>query len=287
MTTSGAALRAGVAGWPVEHSRSPLIHGFWLRRLAIEAVYERFPVPPGGFAGFAERIGRDGLLGVNVTVPHKEAAFAACDRRTPVAEALGAVNVLWREEGLLWGDNTDAEGFLANLDESTPEWAARARSAAVIGAGGAARAILYGLLLRGFDDIVVINRTLSRAQTLAETFGRRITAAPWQNLADALPRAEVLVNATTLGMAGQPALELDLELLPADAVVADIVYAPLRTPLIEAARDRGLRTAEGLGMLLHQAAPAFERWFGRRPEVTHELRALVEADVEAAYGGGR
>jgi shikimate dehydrogenase len=287
MTTSNDILRAGVAGWPVEHSRSPLIHGFWLKRLAIQAVYERFPVPPGGFGGFGERIGRDGLLGVNVTVPHKEAAFAACDRRTPVAEALGAVNVLWREEGLLWGDNTDAAGFLANLDESAPGWEERAGSAAVIGAGGAARAILYGLLLRGFGNIVVVNRTLSRAQALAERFGRRVTAAPWEDLADALPGVGVLVNTTTLGMVGQPALELDPETLPADAVVADIVYAPLRTPLIEAARTRGLRTAEGLGMLLHQAAPAFERWFGRRPEVTRELRALVEADVEAAYGGRR
>lgn len=287
MTTSDDRLRAGVAGWPVEHSRSPLIHNFWLKRLAIHAVYERFPVPPGGFAGFAERIGRDGLLGVNVTVPHKEAAFAVCDRRTPVAQALGAVNVLWREDGLLWGDDTDVAGFLANLDESAPGWSERPRSAAVIGAGGAARAIVYGLIQRGFVRIVLINRTLSRAEALAETFGARVAARPFGELPDALPSAEVLVNTTSLGMVGQPPLELDLEGLPADAVVADIVYAPLRTPLIESARARGLRTAEGLGMLLHQAAPAFERWFGRRPEVTGELRSLVEADVAAGYGGGR
>ena len=287
MTKSDDRMRAGVAGWPVEHSRSPLIHNFWLKRLAINAVYERFPVPPGGFAGFAGRIGRDGLVGVNVTVPHKEAAFAACDRRTRVAEALGAVNVLWREDGFLWGDNSDVAGFLANLDESAPGWAERRRSAVVIGAGGGARAIVHALLLRACVRIVLINRTLSRAQTLAETFGRRVAAAPWGELPDALPGAEVLVNTTSLGMVGQPPLELDLEGLPADAVVADIVYAPLRTPLIESARARGLRTAEGLGMLLHQAAPAFERWFGRRPEVTGELRSLVEADVAAGYGGGR
>jgi shikimate dehydrogenase len=287
MTTSGGRLRAGVIGWPVEHSRSPLIHGFWLQRFGIDAVYDRYPVPPGAFAEFASLIGRDGLVGANVTVPHKEAAFAACHRRTSVAEALGAVNLLWREDGLLWGDNTDVEGFLANLDESAPEWAQRPTSAVVIGAGGAARAILYGLLGRGFDRIALINRTLSRARTLADTFGKRVSAAPWEELGERLSGAALLVNASILGMAGEPPLELDIRSLPADAVVADIVYVPLRTPLIQAARARGLRTAEGLGMLLHQAAPAFERWFGRRPKVTSELRALVEEDVIATHGGGR
>ncbi len=281
MTIMSQRLRAGVAGWPVAHSRSPLIHGYWLERLGIEAAYERFPVPPGHFAEFAARIGADRLVGANVTVPHKEAAFSACDRRTPVAEALGAVNVLWREDGRLCGDNTDVAGFLANLDEWAPGWMERRRSAVIVGAGGAARAVAYGLAARGFERVTLINRTQSRAQTLAEAFGGPLTVAPWDRLAECLPGADLLVNTTVLGMAGQPALGLDVEALSAEAVVADIVYVPLRTPLIEAARARGLRTVEGLGMLLHQAAPAFERWFGRRPEVTPELRALIEADVEA------
>ena len=281
MIATGGRFRAGVAGWPVAHSRSPLIHGYWLERLGIDAVYQRFPVPPGGFAEFAARIGVDGLVGSNVTVPHKEAAFSACDRRTPVAEALGAVNVLWREDGLLYGHNTDVEGFLANLDESAPGWMERRRSAVVIGAGGAARAIAYGLASRGFERITLVNRTQSRAQALVDAFGGPLVVAPWDRLAEFLPGADLLVNTSVLGMAGQPALSLDIGALPQAAVVADIVYVPLRTPLIQAARARSLRAVEGLGMLLHQAAPAFERWFGRRPAVTPELRALIEADVGA------
>ncbi len=279
MTTSGGRLRAGVAGWPVEHSRSPLIHEHWLKRLGINAAYERFPVPPGAFAELAACIGKDGLVGSNVTVPHKVTAFAACDRRTPVAEALGAVNTLWREDGLLWGDNTDVAGFLANLDESAPGWDERPRLALVIGAGGAARAIVYGLVARGFEHVLLVNRTLSHAETLAKAYGDQIVAAPWDWRDAVLTGADLLVNTTVLGMVGHHALDLDVAELPTRAVVADIVYVPLRTPLIESARARGLRTAEGLGMLLHQAAPSFERWFGRLPEVTPELRALVEADV--------
>jgi shikimate dehydrogenase len=285
MTASGVRLRAGVAGWPVAHSRSPLIHGYWLERLGIDAAYERFPVPPGHFAKFAARIGADGLIGANVTVPHKETAFSACDRRTSTAEALGAVNVLWREDGRLCGDNTDVAGFLANLDESAPGWMERRRFAVVIGAGGAARGIAYGLAARGFERIILINRTQSRAQALADAFRGPLAVAPWDRLGQSLSGADLLVNTSVLGMAGQPALDLDIGALPGEAVVADIVYVPLRTPLIEAARARGLRTVEGLGMLLHQAAPAFERWFGRRPEVTPELRALIEADVEAHEAG--
>ncbi len=276
--------RAGVAGWPVAHSRSPLIHGYWLERLGIAGLYQSFPVPPGEFAAFAAGIGRDGLLGANVTVPHKEAAFAACDELTATARALGAVNVLWREDGRLWGDNTDVPGFLANLDEQAPGWSDRLDEAVVIGAGGAARAIVHGLIERGVGRIVLVNRTLSRAAALAEPYGDRVAATPWDARDAALAGADLLVNTSTLGMAGQPALDLDVAALPAHAVVADIVYVPLRTPLVEAARARGLRASEGLGMLLHQAAPAFERWFGRRPEVTPELRALVEADVTAAHG---
>ncbi len=283
--TVGGPPSAGVAGWPVKHSRSPLIHRYWLDHLHIEGRYELFPVPPGDFPKFAAGIGSDGLLGANVTVPHKEAAFAACARRTPVAEALGAVNVLWREEGHLWGDNTDVEGFLANLDKSAAGWDARRGHALVIGAGGGARAVLYALHARGFERIVIVNRTQSRAEALAQAFGGWVGVLAWSSLQDGLRGVDCLVNASTLGMAGQPALDLDIAALPAEAVVADLVYVPLRTPLIEAAGRRGLRTAAGLGMLLHQAAPAFERWFGRRPRVTPELRALIEADVMAADKG--
>ena len=283
MTTPGNRTRAGVTGWPVEHSRSPMIHGFWLNHFGIDAGYERFPVPPGAFPEFAARIGRDGLVGSNVTVPHKVAAFEACDRRTPVAEALGAVNTLWRENGLLWGDNTDVAGFLANLDESAPGWDELGRLALVIGAGGGARAIIYALFARGFEHVFLVNRTLEHAEKLAKAYGERVIAAPWDWLDLLLGGADLVVNTTVLGLEGQPPLHFDVGALPERTVVADIVYVPLRTPLIEAASARGLRTATGLGMLLHQAAPSFERWFGRRPDVTPELRALVEADVKAAH----
>jgi shikimate dehydrogenase len=285
--TETSAPRAGVAGWPIEHSRSPTIHRFWLKQLGIAGSYEKFPVPPGEFRQFATRIGEEGLVGANVTAPHKEAAFNICDRRTDVAEALGAVNTLWREGGRLWGDNTDVAGFLANLDEATPGWDERKRFAIVIGAGGAARGIIYALVLRGFERIAVVNRTPARAQTLAQHFGDSTIAMPWRDLATESSEADLLVNASSLGMVGQPPLSVDVSVLPERAVVADAVYAPLRTPLIEAASARGLRAVGGLGMLLHQAAPAFARWFGARPVVTTALRALVEAEVVATYEARR
>jgi shikimate dehydrogenase len=279
----GVALRAGVVGWPIEHSRSPTIHRYWLQELGLPGSYEKFAVRPVEFRSFVDKIGEDALVGANVTAPHKEAAFNACDARTPVAEALGAVNTLWREDGQLWGDNTDVAGFLANLDEATPGWDEARKLAVVIGAGGAARAIVYALLSRGFERVAIVNRTPARAEALAAHFGGSTTAVPWADLANELGRADLLVNASTLGMIGQPALTIELSALPEHAVVTDAVYVPLRTPLIEAANARGLRFAEGLGMLLHQAAPAFARWFGRRPAVTPALRALVEAEVIATY----
>lgn len=278
--------RAGVCGWPVAHSRSPMIHEYWLRTHGIAGAYERFAVPPGAFPAFAASIGRDGLVGANVTVPHKEAAFAACDRLGGDAHGSGAVNTLWREDGLLWGDNTDVQGFLANLDAGAPDWRRESDTAVVVGAGGAARAIVHALLSHGLERVAIVNRTAGRAEALAARFGRRTTAAAWRELPKWLKRADLLVNATTLGMVGQGALEIDLAPMKKAAVVTDIVYIPLATPLIEAGRRHGLRTVEGLGMLLHQAAPGFERWFGVRPTVTPELRALVEADILAA-GKGR
>jgi shikimate dehydrogenase len=277
------APRAGVVGWPVAHSRSPTIHRYWLEEFGLKGSYERFAVRPAEFREFATRIGRDGLVGANITAPHKETAYALCDRRTPVADALGAVNTYWREDGQLWGDNTDVAGFLANMDESAPGWASQAKLAVVIGAGGAARAILYALISRRFERIVVVNRTQARAEALAAQFGSSTKAATWAALPAELAEADLLVNASTLGMVGQPPLTVGLSALPDRATVADAVYIPLRTPLIEAARTRGLRAVEGLGMLLHQAAPAFARWFGQQPIVTPALRALVETEVLAAH----
>ena len=279
--------RAGVVGWPIEHSRSPMIHGYWLKQLGIPGSYEKFAVRPGEFLEFADRIGEGGLVGANVTVPHKEAAFSACDARTPVAEALGAVNTLWREDGRLVGDNTDVAGFLANMDESAPGWAEQRGSAVVLGAGGAARAIVYALVQRGFERITIANRTQARAEAIAAHFGGPTTMAAWSDLPRALADADLLVNASSLGMVGQPPLVVDIGPLPERAVVADAVYVPLRTPLLESAGARGLRTVEGLGMLLHQAAPAFARWFSRKPAVTPALRALVEAEVIATLEGAR
>jgi shikimate dehydrogenase len=281
-----ASPRACVAGWPVDHSRSPLIHSYWLRKLGIDGLYGKTAVPPGQFAAFAEGIGRDGLVGANVTIPHKEAAFAACDWVSANAADLGAVNTLWRANGKLCGDNTDVAGFLDNLDEQAPEWRSETRCAIVLGAGGAARAIVRGLVSAHVDRIVIVNRTLDRADRLASQYGDDALSAPWTALPELLAGADLLVNTSSLGMAGQPALDIDLAPLHARAIVADIVYIPLETPLLAAARSRGLRIVEGLGMLLHQAAPGFERWFGVRPLVTPELRALIEDDILRAGKGG-
>ncbi len=282
---STAIPRAGVAGWPISHSRSPLIHGYWLQTLGIAGSYERFAVPPDDFAAFAQTIRDGALVGANITVPHKESAFAACDRVTANAVGLGAVNTLWREDGKLCGDNTDVRGFLANLDERAPGWSSEVRSAVVIGAGGAARAIVAGLRSRGVESITLVNRTLDRASRLAEQFGGAVEAAAFEALTVRLANADLLVNTSSLGMQGQPELAIDLKPLPPHAIVADIVYVPLRTQLIEAAAARGLRVVDGLGMLLHQAVPGFERWFGVRPIVTAQLRALIEADIPAARKG--
>lgn len=281
MSALAGAPRAGVCGWPIAHSRSPLIHGYWLHTLGVAGEYQRFAVAPEDFAAFAASIRAGELAGANVTTPHKEAAFAACDRRSAAAQASGAVNTLWREDGALCGDNTDIAGFLDSLDAEAPEWRMTTRTAVILGAGGAARAIVCALLSRGLERIVVANRTTERAEALARHFPGRTSAASWRDLPHRVAEADLLVNTTTLGMVGQGALDLDLAPLRPAAVVADIVYVPSVTELIERARARGLRAVGGLGMLLHQAAPGFERWFGVRPTVTAELRALVEADILA------
>lgn len=270
-----------IIGHPVSHSRSPLIHGYWLHQYGIDGEYGVRDVAPEDIGTFLAGFSVSGLVGGNVTVPHKEAAFRACAERDPVAQALGAVNTLWLESGRLCGANTDVHGFLANLDAAEPEWARALGEAVVLGAGGAARAIVYGLLSRGVDRVVVANRTLARAQALRDQFGSRVLPVAWRDLGGRLTGCRLLVNTTSLGMKGQPPLDIDLSALSPDAVVTDIVYVPLETPLLKAARARGLATVDGLGMLLHQAVPGFERWFGVRPTVTAELRALAIADLKA------
>jgi shikimate dehydrogenase len=277
MTERKKAPAACLIGWPAAHSRSPLIHHYWLRTLGIEGGYLIEAVPPDEFQDFVFRLSLRGFVGANVTIPHKERALAlsAPDDR---ARAVGAANTLWFQDGELRSTNTDVEGFINNLDAAAPGWDG-ASDALVLGAGGAARAVVFGLVERGFARVHLVNRTVERARALADQFGPNVHPAAWDAIADLLPRAGLLVNTTSLGMHGQPALEVDVDLLPQQAVVADLVYVPLETPLLAAARGRGLNTADGLGMLLHQAVRGFELWFGQRPQVTSELRALVEADL--------
>ena len=283
MTTTGRA--ACVIGWPVEHSRSPLIHNYWLRQYGIPGEYRRELVPAEEFAAFVKSLGARGYAGANVTLPHKEAALALSepDER---ARAVGAANTLWFDGGLR-STNTDVEGFLDNLDACAPGWDRDLKQPVVLGAGGAARAVIYGLLARGAERLVVVNRTPGRAEALQQKFGPRVRTAAWNEMGAALGDASLLVNTTSLGMQGQPALAADVARLPADAVVTDLVYAPVRTPLIAAANARGLRAADGLGMLLHQAVRGFALWFGTTPAVTPELRALVETDLRGGASGPR
>ncbi len=271
---------ACVVGWPVAHSRSPLIHGHWLEVYGLPGRYDRQAVPPEEFANFMAGFSGSGLTGANITVPHKETAFRLVARATSAAAAIQAVNTIWLEGGETAGDNTDVYGFLANLDERALGWDSRGGTAMVLGAGGAARAVLKGLLDRGFSELRVANRTMEKAQALAEAFGPVIRPVPWDRRSAALDGCVLLVNTTSLGMAGAPPLDIGLARLPADAVVTDIVYVPLQTQLLRVACEGGLTTVDGLGMLLHQAVPGFERWFGVRPEVTAELRDLIVADIE-------
>lgn len=271
--------RACIIGHPVAHSRSPLLHGHWLATLRIDGVYERRDVPPEALGDFVRNLRAHGYVGCNVTIPHKEEVLALADEVTPRARAIGAANTLWYEGDTLWADNTDVIGWLADLDDQAPGWDASPDTALVLGAGGAARAILYGLRERGFRTILITNRTPERALVLADWLGERARVLPWDERHAAVSQAGLVVNTTALGMAHQPPLDLDLTGLSPDAVVSDIVYIPLETQLLRDAQARGARTVNGLGMLLHQAAPGFERWFGRKPSVTPALRRLIENDI--------
>jgi len=271
---------ACLIGWPAAHSRSPLIHHYWLRTLGIEGGYNIEAIPPEGFAEFIMHLSAHGFAGANVTRPHKERALAL-SKPDDRARAVGAANTLWYDNGELRSTNTDVEGFINNLDACAPGWD-KVEDALVLGAGGAARAVVFGLVERGIKRVHLANRTIERARTLADQFGASVLPVAWDAVGGLLPSAGLLVNTTSLGMHGQPALELDVSLLPPDAAVADLVYVPLETQLLAAARARGLKTADGLGMLLHQAVRGFELWFGQRPDVTLELRALIEADLTKA-----
>jgi shikimate dehydrogenase len=272
---------ACIIGWPAGHSRSPIIHNYWIRQHGIAGEYRKEAVPPEQFAAFLENLGERGYVGANVTIPHKETALALSvpDER---ARAVGAANTLWRDGATLRSTNTDVEGFLGSLDASAPGWNRGLQNALVLGAGGSARAVLFGLIERGVSRIHLVNRTMDRAQALAQRFGAAVVPAPWEETHALLGSAGLLVNSTSLGMKGQPPLAIDLAQLPTNTVVADLVYVPLVTPLLAAAQARGLATADGLGMLLHQAVRGFSLWFGVKPVVTPELRALVEADLAAS-----
>ncbi|MBW8638343.1 shikimate dehydrogenase [Hoeflea sp. WL0058] len=273
---------AFVAGFPVAHSRSPMIHRYWLELYRIDGGYDAIEVRPEAFAQFLQDLaaGRTGFIGGNVTIPHKEAAFRMADFADELATELGASNTMWMEDGRLCAMNTDGYGFAANLDQAAPGWKA-GKTAAILGAGGASRAVIQTVRDSGFTTIHVVNRTLERARELADRFGDAVFAHPLPALKEVVEQADLFVNTTSLGMSGEnPLPPLYLDRLAADAVVTDIVYVPLQTPVLEQASKLGLRTVDGLGMLLHQAAPGFEKWFGKRPEVTEELKAMIVKDLE-------
>jgi shikimate dehydrogenase len=282
MIPSGRARLAGVMGWPVGHSLSPKLHGFWLERHGIDGAYVPLAVAPDDFSQALRMLPRMGFAGVNVTVPHKEAALVAVDRADPLARRIGAVNtVVVEADGALIGSNTDAYGFMENLLAGAPGWIPTSGAAMILGAGGAARAVAVALLDAGANALRVVNRTESRAEALVRDLDGAVKVVPWEHRSASLADAALLVNTTTLGMTGQPPLDLDLAALPPEAVVSDIVYTPLETALLTAARARGNPVVDGLGMLLHQARPGFAAWFGVEPEVDDALRDFVLQSLPA------
>lgn len=272
---------ACVIGWPAKHSRSPKLHGYWLKRYGIDGDYRAEEIKPEDFAAFVTHLADNGYVGANVTMPHKDMALELSEPDAR-ATAVAAANTLWLDKGRLRSTNTDVEGFIGALDAAAPGWDKRTTSALVLGAGGASRAVVYGLIERGVGEIVVANRTFDKAVALRDRFGSSIVPIRWEDIAGTLPRCQLVANTTSLGMKGQPPLDIDIAPLPAGAVVADIVYVPLRTPLLQAAEARGLATSNGLEMLLYQAVRGFELWFGVRPEVTRELYDLLAADIVGA-----
>lgn len=273
--------KAAVIGWPISHSRSPLIHGYWLKKHAIEGTYERCPVTPEDLPAFIDGLRRGDFSGCNVTVPHKEAVLKLVDDADATARAIGAANTLWMEGGRLRATNTDAHGFLANLEAAYPDWRDPPGIPLVVGAGGAARAVIHALRGAGCKNILLTNRTRARADELVDYFGDDVEALNWDIRRAGVADCSLLINTTTQGMAGQAALDVPVDALNPLSIVYDLVYVPLQTPLMRAAEARGLRILGGLGMLLHQAGVGFEHWFGAKPQVTDDLYKLVAADIEA------
>lgn len=271
--------KAFVIGHPIKHSRSPLIHGSWIAEHGVDGSYEAIDVAPEELPAFVERLRQGEFAGGNVTIPHKEAVFALCDSVDPLATTIAAVNTLVARDGKVHGFNTDFMGFLGNLDQNAPGWAKGLNRAIVLGAGGAARAILVALRERGVPEIVLLNRTPEKAEALAREISGPFVPGALSDYARYAPGAGLVVNTSSVGMHDTRFEDLDLRLLPRTALVTDIVYVPLVTPLLADARALGLRTVDGLGMLLHQAVPGFEAWFGVRPEVTPSLRAKIEATL--------
>jgi shikimate dehydrogenase len=282
MSESERFLLAGVMGWPVMHSRSPLLHGYWMKQLGLAGAYVPLAIEPAGLGAALRALRPLQFAGCNLTIPHKQAAMAFVDEVDPVGRTIGAIScVVVRPDGSLFGSNNDWYGFVENLKASVPDWRADAGPAVVLGAGGGARAVCYGLLQSGARSIRLVNRALARAQTLAADFDGRIDVLPWGERHDVISGASTVVNATSAGMVGNPPLDIRLDCLETGALVADIIYTPLETPFLAAARARGNRTVNGLGMLLHQGRPAWKAWFGIEPEVTPELRAVLEASLSA------
>ena len=275
---SEATRVACVMGWPAKQSRSPKLHGYWIKRYGIDGDYRVAEIPPEEFPAFVQGLAENGFVGGNVTMPHKDVAFALSepDER---ARAVGAANTLWLDNGKLRATNTDVEGFIGALDVNAPGWDRSTDTAIVLGAGGASRAVICGLIERGIKTIHVVNRTAAKAAAAKERFGSAVHPATWEDVPRLLNGAKLLINACSLGMKGQPELKIDLSPMAKDAVVADIVYVPLKTKLLEAAQQRGFKTSDGLDMLLYQAVRGFTLWFGKKPEVTKELRDMLAADV--------
>lgn len=278
------APRTGIIGWPVSHSRSPILHGYWLRKYVIAGSYERIPIAPENFVSEFRALPTQGFVGANVTIPHKQSAMACCDVLDSVAKRLGAVNTIIIKDGRFYGSNTDGFGFMENLRQGAPDWKPDTGPAVIIGAGGAARAVIAALCDAGVKEIRLFNRTRARADQLAGDLGGPIKTGDWAGLPAGLTDCGLLVNCSSLGMTGQPPLEISLQTLPPRAHVTDLVYTPLATPLLVAAAARGNPTIDGLGMLIHQARPGFAAWFAIMPEVDDAIRNLLLTDIESAKG---